>query len=106
LVETSVGFKRKIIPQDTDRTGVKHQGKRELHGISKPALGESTKEMAMSNEYNIAMLLAMHVATVNVTDLCNEIINAVGDLLGRSAEDELATLPSSQIHDHNHIGHI
>lgn len=82
-----IGIKGEIIPQDTDRTGVKHQGKREFHGISKPTLGKGTKEMAMSNENNIAMLLTVHVTPVNVTDLCNEIINAVGDLLGGSAKD-------------------
>lgn len=60
----------------------------------------------MSNEDNIAMLLAVHVTTVDVTDLCNEIINAVGDLLRRSARDELAMLPSKQIHDHNEMGYI
>jgi hypothetical protein len=42
--------------------------------------------MAMSNEDNIAMFLAVHIVTVNVTDLCNEVINAVGDLLGGSAK--------------------
>jgi hypothetical protein len=101
LVKTSIGIKGKLIPQDTNRTRVKHQGKRELHRISKPALGESTKKVAMSNKYNIAVLLAVHVTTVNVTDLCNEIINAVGDLLGRSARDESVILFPTQIHEHN-----
>jgi hypothetical protein len=43
--------------------------------------------MAMGNENNIAILLTVHVTPVNVTDLCNEIINAVGDLLRGSGTD-------------------
>jgi hypothetical protein len=87
LVIISTGIRGSIVPQDTNRARVKHQGKREFHGISEPALGKSTEQMAMSNEYNIAMLLAVHVTPVNVMYLCNEIVNTVGDFLRRSIEN-------------------
>lgn len=57
----------------------------------------------MSNEYNIAMLLAVHVTTVNVMYLCNEIVNTVGDFLRRSIENASVYSPSKQIHRCNHI---
>lgn len=38
----------------------------------------------MGHKYYIAVLLAVHVTTVNIADLCNEIVDTVRDFLSRS----------------------
>lgn len=71
------------LPQHTDRARVKHQRKRKLHRVSEPSLGESSQKMSMGNENNVGRVLAMHAILLECTNLPNQIINAVGNLLSR-----------------------
>lgn len=74
---------RKVLPQDTHGTRLEHQGKREFHGIAKPTLGKSTEQMTMCDENNVTRVLAVHVVFVDSTNLFDQVINTVRDLLCR-----------------------
>ena len=76
-------LKGNVLPQDTDSARVKHQGKRELHGVPKPTLGKGAKQVAMCNQYHVTMLFTVHVVFVERTNLFNKIVNAVRDFLRR-----------------------
>jgi hypothetical protein len=69
------------LPEDTNSTRVKHQGKREFHGVPKPALGESPEKVTVGNKEHIRGVFSVHVVLLNGANLLNEIINAVCDLL-------------------------
>lgn len=72
-----------ILPQDTYGTRLKHQREREFHGITKPTLGKSAKQMTVRNKDDVTRILAVHVVFVESTNLLNQVINSIRDLLRR-----------------------
>jgi hypothetical protein len=82
-LQTTAGKDAGNLPQHTDRARVKHQRKRELHRVSEPSLGESSQKMSMSNENNVGRVLAVHAILLECTNLTNQIINAIRNLLSR-----------------------
>lgn len=71
------------LPQDTDRARLKHQRKWEFHGIPKPPLRESTKQMSMRNKQHVTGVFPVHVVFVQGPNLVNQTINAGRHLFRR-----------------------